>query len=136
MPNSSKQFGLAYLEAGEVGTYLERNSSHVLSVIGFGREVVLPTTACAPLWVDIQVLGGKDSSFEVWTSNEPVAACEHRGMRGTSDGKVLFSSLTLEQHDGETLETLALQAYMRIFEFIDHFTQRNVIPGSVNKYRH
>lgn len=127
MPISSKQFGLAYLEAGEIGAYLERNSNCVLSVIGFGREVALPATACAPLWVDIPALGGKENSFEVWTSNEPVAACEYKGMRGTSDGKVLFSSLTLEQRGSETLESLALQAYMRIFEFIDHFSYPNLL---------
>jgi len=127
MPISSRQFGLAYLEAGEIGAYLERNSNCVLSVIGFGREVALPATVCAPLWVDIPVLGGKENSFEVWTSNEPVAACEYKDMRGTSDGKVLFSSLTLQQHAGDTLESLALQAYMRIFEFIDHFSYPNLL---------
>src|SRR5664279_3477618 len=127
MPISSKQFGLAYLEAGEIGAYLERNSNCVLSVIGFGREIALPATACVPLWVDIPVLGGKNNSFEVWASNEPVAACEHKGMRGTSDGKVLFASLTLQQNAGDTLESLALQAYMRIFGFIDHFNYPNLL---------
>ncbi|MDO8990223.1 MAG: hypothetical protein Q7U91_11400 [Sideroxyarcus sp.] len=127
MPISSKQFGLAYLDAGEIGAYLERNSGHVLSVIGFGREVTLPATACAPLWVDIPVLGDKQSSFEVWTSNDPVAACEHKGICGTVDGKVLFASLTLPQRAGETLESLASQAYMRIFEFIDHFDYCNLL---------
>jgi chorismate lyase/3-hydroxybenzoate synthase len=127
MPISSKQFGLAYLEAGEIGAYLERNSVHVLSVIGFGREVALPATACAPLWVDIPVLGEKDNSFEVWASNDPVTACEYKGIRGASDGKVLFASLTLQQSAGETLETLAFQAYMRIFGFIDHFNYPNLL---------
>lgn len=127
MLTSSKQFGLAYLDAGEIGAYLERNSVHVLSVIGFGREVALPATACAPLWVDIPVLGEKDNSFEVWASNDPVTACEYKGMRGTSDGKVLFASLTLQQSAGETLETLAFQAYMRIFGFIDHFNYPNLL---------
>jgi chorismate lyase / 3-hydroxybenzoate synthase len=125
MSMSSRQFGLDYLDAGEIGAYLEKHSGHVLSVIGFGRALPLP--GYAPLWVDIPVLGGKTSSFEVWTSNNPVAACEHRGMHGASDGGVLFASLTLPQQSGETLETLALQAYMRIFEFIDHFGYRNLL---------
>jgi len=127
MRSSGTQFGLAYLDADEVGAYLESHSSHVLSVIGFGRTTALPGTAAAPLWVDIPVLGGNASSFEVWTSDAPVAACEHEGIRGATDGQVLFASLTLEQHAGETLEMLASQAYMRIFGFIDRCDYRNLL---------
>ncbi len=118
--SSSSQFGLAYLNADEVGGYLEKNSGHVLSVISFGQKTVLPAAGCAPLWVDIPVLGGRESSFEVWTSDAPVATSAYQGICGTADGKVLFASLTLEQHAGETLEKLAYEAYLRIFEFIDH----------------
>ncbi|MFH0935143.1 MAG: hypothetical protein V1879_08050, partial [Pseudomonadota bacterium] len=47
---------------------------------------------------------------------------------GAADEKVLFASLTLQQqHAGETLEHLALQAYTRIFEFIDHFDYRHLL---------
>lgn len=127
MRSGGTQFGLAYLDAGEVGAYLESCSGKVLSVIGFGQPLPLPQTACAPLWVDIPVLGAKHSSFEVWTSDAPVTACEHEGICGTADGKVLFASLTLEQCAGETLETLAEQAYMRIFGFIDRFEYRNLL---------
>ena len=125
MPMSSRQFGLDYLDPGEIGAYLEEHSGHVLSVIGFGRALPLP--GYAPLWVDIPVLGGHDSSIEVWTSDLPVTACEHLGISGTADGQVLFGSLTLEQHAGDTLESLAEQAYMRIFGFIDHFGYRNLL---------
>ncbi|OIQ96106.1 hypothetical protein GALL_218600 [mine drainage metagenome] len=127
MQGTGNQFGLAYLDASEVGAYLENHSGHVLSVIGFGREIALPETACAPLWIDIPVLGGKESSFEVWSSDAPVAACEYRDMRGASDGKVLFGSVSLEQHAGDTLEKLAAQAYMQIFGFIDHFGYPNLL---------
>jgi len=121
MQNSSKQFGLAYLDPGEIASYLEKNSGHVLGVIGFGRSTMqLPALACIPLHVDIPVMGGSEASYEVWTSDAPVAACEYHGIRGTADGKVLFASLTLEQHAGDSLETLALKAYTRIFEFVDH----------------
>ena len=123
--NNSKQFGLAYLDEGEIGPYLERFSGQVLSVIGFGRAHPLPT--CTPLWVDIPVLGGESSKFEVWTSNLPVTACEHLGINGTADGQVLFGNLSLEQRSGDTLESLAEQAYMRIFGFIDHFGYRNLL---------
>lgn len=127
MGSRSNQFGLAYLDSGEVANYLEKNRGHVLGVIGFGRATVqLPALACTPLLVDIPVLGA-DASYEVWTSDAPVTACEYRGMRGTTDGKVLFSSLTLEQRAGDTLETLALQAYTRIFEFIDHLDFRHLL---------
>jgi len=127
MGSGGTQFGLAYLDAGEVGAYLESCGGKVLSVIGFGQPLPLPQTACAPLWVDIPVLGGKHSSFEVWASDAPVTACEHDGICGSHDGKVLFASLTLPQRPGETLESLASQAYMRIFGFIDHFNYRNLL---------
>ena len=125
MPSSNKQFGLAYLDAGEVGAYLERHRGQVLGVVGFGNQMPLPQ--CQPLWVDIPVLGGRDNSFEVWASDAAVTACEHQGICGTSDGKVLFGSLSLEQRAGDTLEMLAGQAYSRIFEFIDHFGYRNLL---------
>jgi chorismate lyase/3-hydroxybenzoate synthase len=124
---SGKRSRLAYLNADEIGAYLQRNNGHVLGVIGFGRTTSLPAVACAPLWVDIPVLGGQDSSFEVWASEAPVAVCEHQGMCGTGDGEVLFGSLTLEQRAGDTLEQLAAQAYMRIFGFIDHFGYRHLL---------
>jgi enamine deaminase RidA (YjgF/YER057c/UK114 family) len=127
MRSSSTQFGLAYLDADEVGAYLERYSGHLLRVIGFGRTIPLPKTVVAPLWVDIQVLDGRANSFEIWTSDVPVTTCEHKDIAGTTDGEVLFASLTLEQHAGETMEMLASQAYTRIFEFIDHFDYRNLL---------
>ncbi len=127
MPSSNKQFGLAYLDADEVGAYLEKRNGHILGVIGFGRTMPLPATECAPIHVDIPVLGGRDNSFEVWASDAPVTACEHRGICGTTDGNVLFASLSLEQRAGETMETLAEQAYMRIFEFIDHYDYRHLL---------
>jgi chorismate lyase/3-hydroxybenzoate synthase len=127
MQGSGKQFGLAYLDAGEVGAYLQRHDGHILSVIGFGRAIPLPDAACAPTRVDIPVLGERDSSVEVWASDAPVSACEYAGICGTTDGKVLFASLTLEQHAGATMEMLAEQAYIRIFDFIDHFGYRNLL---------
>jgi len=127
MEISGTPFGLAYLDAGEVEGYLEKHRLHVLSVIGFGRPLSLPAVPCAPLWVDIPVLGGRDNSFEVWTSDAPVTACEYQGICGTADGKVLFGSLALEQRPGDTLEMLAEQAYMRIFGFIDQFGYRHLL---------
>ncbi len=125
MEISGTQFGLAYLDTGEIGAYLEKHSGHILSVIGFGHVAPLP--GYAPLWVDIPVLGGSGSSIEVWTSDLPVETCEHLGVSGTTDGQVLFGNLTLEQHTGDSLESLAEQAYKRIFGFIDHFDHRNLL---------
>jgi chorismate lyase/3-hydroxybenzoate synthase len=127
MPSSSKQFGLAYLNADEVCAYVERHRAHVLGVIGFGHEIALPAPVCKPIWVDIPVLGGHDSSFEVWISAATVTAREYQGTSGTADGQVLFGSVSLEQRAGDTLETLAARAYMRIFGFIDHFGYRNLL---------
>lgn len=98
----------------------------MLGVVGFGHRMPVSCPP-APIWVNIPVLGGSNTSLEVWTSNAPVSACSHKGLIGTTDGTVLFSSLTLEQHPGETLQALAKQAYTRIFEFIDHHDYRNLL---------
>ncbi|HLP98914.1 MAG TPA: hypothetical protein VK149_10750 [Sideroxyarcus sp.] len=127
MESSIARFGLAYLGADEVGAYLQRHAGRVLGVIGFGRPLPLPATPCAPLWVDIPVLGGRDNSFEVWTSDAAVSSCDYRGICGSTDGRVLFASLTLEQRAGDTLEALANEAYMRIFGFIDHHDYRHLL---------
>ena len=107
--------------------YLASKYNHVLGVIGFGNDVVIPATPCTPLWVDIPVLGEHNNSFEVWTSDEPVARCEHDGIVGMSGGNVLFGSISLQQSDDLTLEQLALQAYTSIFKFIDHYGYRNLL---------
>jgi len=127
MRSSGRQFGLAYLGAEEIGTYIQRHAGHVLGVIGFGRTLPLPEMSCAPLWVDIPVLGGSDSSFEVWTGEQPVSRCEHDGIVGMSGGDVLFGSILLPQRGNLTLEQLALHAYTSIFKFIDHFGYRNLL---------
>lgn len=127
MASGAAQFGLAYLDAGEIGTYLERYRGHVLGVVGFGHLAVPPVLPCPATWIDIPVMGGKDRSFEVWTSDVPVTDCEHAGIRGVQDGKVLFGAVSLEQRPGESLEMLAEQAYMRIFSFIDHFGYRHLL---------
>jgi chorismate lyase/3-hydroxybenzoate synthase len=126
---TDKKFGLAYLGIDEIGAYLERYNEHVLGVIGFGRSesANLPATSTPIAWVDIPDFEGGNACFEVWTSDAPVTLCEHNGTFGASDGNVLFASLSLDQHSGETLEMLATQAYARIFEFIDHHDYHNLL---------
>jgi enamine deaminase RidA (YjgF/YER057c/UK114 family) len=124
MESKDKQFGLAYLDLSEADDYLASHDGHVLGVIGFGRHTSI---APAPIWLDIPVLGGRDTSLEVWTSDAPVTVCDQQGFNATTDGNVLFGSISLEQHAGETLETLAKQAYTRIFEFIDQHDYRNLL---------
>lgn len=114
------KFGQDYLSPAEIGAYLGRHEGHVLGMIGFGRQISLPATSCSPLWVDIPVLGGSDTSLEVWVSETEVSACDHDGIQGTTDGTVLFGSVTLPQHSGDTMQALANQAYARIFTFLDH----------------
>jgi len=65
--------------------------------------------------------------MEVWVSDAPVTRCDYHGVDGATDGNVLFGSVTLEQHPGETLHALAKQAYTSIFEFIDHHDCRNLL---------
>lgn len=126
VPKNEKNilFGLAYLDLSEANEYLARHDGHVLGVIGFGRRTPV---AHAHIWMDIPVLGESGTSLEVWTSNTPVTTCDHLGVSGTTDGNVLFGSLSLEQHADETLEMLTRQAYSRIFEFIDHHGYRNLL---------
>lgn len=119
-------FGLAYLDLAEADDYLARHAGHILGVIGFGHRTDV-AHAPASIWMDIPVLGGRDASLEVWISDMPVTECNHSGINGTTDGKVLFGSLTQEQHADETLELLAAQAYTRIFEFIDHHGHHNLL---------
>lgn len=124
MNNKDKQFGLAYLDISEVNDYLASHNGHVLGVIGFGHH---SSIASAHLWLDIPVLDGRSTVLEVWTSNVPVTVCDQQGFNATTDGNVLFGSMSLEQHAGETLETLAKQAYMRIFKFIDQHDYHNLL---------
>lgn len=126
---TDKKFELTYLGSNEVGAYLDQYRGYVLGVIGFGSQSKAGLTAFAlpSMWVDTPVFFGEDdASFEIWTSDAPVTPCEHNGIVGACDGNVLFASLTLEQHAGETIEMLASQAYTRIFEFIDHHGYQNL----------
>ena len=124
MRSDDKQFGLAYLGLAEADDYLAKHDGRVLGVVGFGRRA---TVAHTPVWVDIPVLGGRGTSFEVWTSDAPVTTHTHKGITGANDGNVIFASLSLEQRAEETLEMLAAQAYTRIFEFIDHHGYPNLL---------
>jgi len=126
MLNKDKQFGLAYIDPAEAEDYLAGHEGYVLGVIGFGQRLPVPSSP-APIWVDIPVLEGSGTILEVWTSNTPVTIDHHQGLTGTSDGTMLFGSMTLEQLAGETLQALAKQAYTQIFEFIDHHDYRNLL---------
>lgn len=119
MLNNDKQFGLTYLTPATVADYMNRYEGHVLGVIGFGQRTKIARWP-EPVWVDIPVLDGEPTVLEVWSSSAPVSACSHQGVIGTSDGNILFGSLALQQHEGETLQALAKQAYTKIFGFIDH----------------
>ena len=126
MKSGNRQFGLAYLNPAEVDNYLARYDGYILGVIGFGKHIDI-TSAHAPLWIDIPVLGGSGTSLEVWTSDSKITACNDQYIQGTCDGNVLFGSLTLEQKTGQDLQTLSRQAYTHLFEFIDHHDYSNLL---------
>jgi len=113
-----------YVRADEVADYLEQRAGKVLGVVAFGADVRQLALQPAPLWVDIPLLGGYDTSFEIWSSSDPVTPCNHGDISGAADGRVLFGSLQLEQAPGDTLETLAERAYTGIF----NFTERQGYP--------
>jgi len=119
MLDNGKQFGLAYLTPATVEEYMARHAGYILGVIGFGNRATLSRSPVS-VWVDTPTLDSGDTILEVWNSSTPVFACDHQELSGTSDGNILFGSLVLQQHDGDTLQALAKKAYTRIFEFIDH----------------
>lgn len=108
-----------YVRADEVADYLKIRAGKVLGVVAFGAEMRQLALQPAPLWVDIPVLGGYDTSFEIWSSADPVTPCSHGDVSGAEDGRVLFGSLQLEQAPGGTLETLAERVYTGIFNFTE-----------------
>ncbi len=112
---------LEYAHEGNVGARLAEQRGRVLGVVAFGAEprALEPELQPAVQWVRVPVLGGKRASFEVWTSARPVTPCSAGGIRGATDGDVLFGSMELEQRDGVTLEALARQAYLALFAFLD-----------------
>ena len=124
---SGQHFGLAYLDADELGAYLAGHAGHILGVIGFGSKIELPSRSVPLLWVDIPVLGGRDNSFEVWTSDAPASPCVLGDIEGMQSGDVLFGSITLPQRGDATLEQLTQQAYTGIFKYIEHFGYRNLL---------
>lgn len=126
MHNRANQFGLVYLTPAEADVYLAQHEGHVLGVIGFGQRMDIARTP-STIWVDVPVMGGHDTSLEVWTSDLGVSPCEYRGIHGTFDDNVLFGSLALEQGQGVSLQALSKNAYMRMFEFIDHHKYRHLL---------
>lgn len=124
MDSKDKQFGLAYLDPSEVGDYLASHDGHVLGVIGFGLHTSIDS---AHIWLEIPVLDGCNTTLEVWTSDEPVTLFDQQDFKAATDGNVLFGCMSLVQHAGESLETLAKLGYTRIFEFIDQHDYRNLL---------
>lgn len=124
---SGQHFGLAYLDAEELSSYLTNHAGHVLGVIGFGNKANIPAQPAAPIWVDIPVLGGRGNSFEVWTNDVPVTPCQLGEVVGMQGGDVLFGSICMSQSDDLALEQLSQQAYTSIFKYIDHFGYRNLL---------
>lgn len=117
---------LDYVHADKVAGYLKEHAGHVLGLVAFGAN---PGAALSPLplWVNTSVLGGYDTSFEVWTSSNPVSSCGQGNIKAATDGDVLFGSLQMEQVEGVTLEALSRQAYLEIFSFMDNLGYRNLL---------
>jgi chorismate lyase / 3-hydroxybenzoate synthase len=112
---------LDYVSADELAGCLDKLSGRILMLAGFGtgaRDKALPQSS---LWVDIPVLGEHDACYEVWSSSNPVTACNHAGVTGAADGAILFGGVQLEQPQGDSLETLANRAYTAIFSFVEHY---------------
>lgn len=143
-----RSLSLDYLRAGEIAAFLEGRAGHVLGVVAFGaRPAAADPDFQPPLWVNIPVLGGYDSSFEVWTSEAPVVECSSGSVRARADGSVLFGSLQLDQAPGVSLESLANRAYSEIFDFVDrhgyqhllriwnYFPRINEPEGGLERYR-
>lgn len=124
-----RALNLEYLRDNEVAGYLEKHDGHVLGLVAFGarldkqHQALLPS----PLWVHIPVLGDYGTSFEIWTSANPVSICGQGNISAAADGSVLFGSLRMEQAGSATLEALAKQAYLEIFAFLEHEGYSNLL---------
>lgn len=120
---------LEYLRADEVAGYLEKHDGHVLGLVAFGTRLDKQYQALrpSPLWAHIPVLGESDTSFEVWSSANPVSPCSQGNISANADGNVLFGSLRMEQVEGVTFEALVRQAYLEIFSFVERQGYRNLL---------
>jgi chorismate lyase/3-hydroxybenzoate synthase len=140
---------LNYVRPDQLADHLEKYRGHVLGAIGFGSSAGLAgqTLPPASFWVNIPVLGDYGSSFEVWTSSEPVEVCGEGNIAATTDGRVLFGSVQLQQAPHVPLEALAAQAYTEIFDFVSrrgyrhlwrvwhYFPQINDPENGLERYR-
>ncbi len=111
---------LEYAHEDSVQSCVAAHAGRVLGIVGFSAAPVASGSALRPevQWVGIPVLGGRQASYEVWTSSQPVSDCSTGNIRAATDGDVLFGSMQLEQREGATLEALSKQAYLDLFALL------------------
>ncbi len=90
----------------------------MLGAVAFGAERP-PVSApdCPYAWVEMPVLNGDSSMFEVWTSAQPVVREDAGELVAARNEDVLFGCLQMKLD--RRLDAASYLAYTRIFDFID-----------------
>lgn len=90
----------------------------MLGAVAFGAERPRVASPDFPFaWIDMPVLGGRSTAFEVWLSEQPVVREDAHGIAAARNDEVLFGCVEIEQQ--ASLDTISYLAYSRIFDFID-----------------
>jgi enamine deaminase RidA (YjgF/YER057c/UK114 family) len=109
---------LRYLTRGEFAAHQALHKGRMLGAVAFGAEqprVAAPD--CPYAWIDMPVLDGSSSMFEVWTSAQPVVREDAGELVAARNEEFLFGCLQTKLDCG--LDTASYLAYGRIFDFID-----------------
>ena len=128
-PLSSAALRLEFCSADEIAACLEKFQGYILGVVAFGAPLSAEQTAAYPslTWVDIPVVCGGDTHFEVWISSMPVTVCSNAPLVAAQNDEVVYGCITLHQSADDTLEATTLRAYTQIFDFVDRLDYPNLL---------
>ena len=106
-----------YVALSELEPFLLANEGHTLAVVCYGRDLKSVTSHPYPS-VQVDLLQFTEPSVaEVWTSALPVTHYEDGQIRTAMNDQVLFGSTELEDSEPSRLDTLAYEAYSRVFNY-------------------
>jgi chorismate lyase / 3-hydroxybenzoate synthase len=143
-PGTEAPFELRYFSPAQFAAHRARCSERLLGAVAFGAEPGLIPPDFPYAWVDMPVLNG-ETTFEVWTSAEPVVRENADGIASSRNRDTLFGCLQIAADD--SLEAASYRAYSRIFDFIDqrgyahllrvwqYIPDINAVAGGVERYR-
>lgn len=118
LAGSRAPLALSYLTREEFADYQTSHQGRMLGAVAFGAarpRVAAPD--CPYAWVDMPVLNGESSMFEVWSSAQPVVREDAGDFVAARNDDVLFGCLQMKLD--RRLDAASHRAYSRIFDFID-----------------